>query len=459
MTHQLVQQDRDLAASLGPEFGPKVPFILGGHDHEPFNEAVNGSGYTSSVIKTGADGKLIAMVQLIWPSKGTNAPIGSVTMLKADNVSDPDAAVAEIVDNHKAVLKEIEASTLCAIPPSLLDTMTSIGMRVRPTTMGTFICSVLRDALQVECVLVGAGSIRGNRSYKGIKNFSYAHLKAEIPFHTIMTLCHLPGRVIGEMVSYTRAFALQTPPVEKGGYLQSDDSLDWEASTNTVKSIGGRPLDPDRIYSVGLSHGMLAGLDNVKPLLDFMQNAPPSHSVHKSPEAGHEAKHVLVAHFSSLLLWDVLIRAGGMEGLDQDGDNSLTKAELLAGLQRTAPATAATNILVDNLFNCADEDGDGIITSKELVKFSLSSMLKYNFANAGQSSELDTDKCLLSIKDIEMELKQQDSVFSAIQLEAVRASLAAIDTDGSGFISRAEYAALLDSQMGQALVGETRVNI
>jgi len=37
----------------------------------------------------------------------------------------------------------------------------------------------------------------------------------------------LPGKVINEVVAFTRQFALQDPPVEKGMYAQLDDQMSW----------------------------------------------------------------------------------------------------------------------------------------------------------------------------------------------------------------------------------------
>ena len=454
LTHQLVQYDRDLSASL--ESLP-VPFILGGHDHEPFEErnaaAATAAAAGRTIIKTGADGKLIAVLSVVWPSSSTpsGAPETSVKMIESAKIADPDASLQALVQNHKSVLREIEESSLCAIPVDMRATFSSQGMRQRPTTVGTFLCTVLREALQVEAVLVGAGSIRGNRSYAAETAFSYAHLKAEVPFNTIITVVDLPGRVIDAMVSHTRAFALQKPPVEKGGYLQTDDGVRWDAASNKVLAISGAPLDPDRVYSVGVSHGMLDGLDNVVPLLAFKSSAPPSHSVFKPSEAGFEAKHLVVSHFSQLLLFDVLKRSGGFEGLDKDGDDRLTKEELAVGLGDRK----TTRILVDNLFSCADRNGDGTITKSELQSFALSAMLKVKFASSDEAGGGgDGVDPLLSLDELEKELAL---VGGGVFDENIRHALRSIDKDGSGFICKSEYASVIKTQ----LAGEfaSKVNI
>ena len=449
LTHQLVQYDRELSASLQ---SLPVPFILGGHDHEPFEERNAAAAGGGTIIKTGADGKLIAVLSVVWPSSSTpsGAPETSVKMTEAAKVADPDASLQSLVQTHKSVLREIEESSLCAIPADMRATFTSQGMRQRPTTVGTFLCTVLREALQVEAVLVGAGSIRGNRSYAAETAFSYAHLKAEVPFNTIITVVDLPGRVIDAMVSHTRAFALQKPPVEKGGYLQTDDGVRWDAASNAVLAISGAPLDPDRVYSVGVSHGMLDGLDNVVPLLAFKSSAPAGHSVFKPSEAGFEAKHLVVSHFSQLLLFDVLKRSGGFEGLDKDGDDRLTKEELAVGLGDRK----TTRILVDNLFSCADKNGDGTITKSELQSFALSAMLKIKFASSEEGEGGVVVDPLLSLDDLEQELAL---VGGGVFDESIRHALRSIDKDGSGFISKSEYANVLKTQ----LAGEfaSKVNI
>ena len=457
MTHELVQMDRDLAGSFDAALGRKVPFVLGGHDHEPFLEAVEREGYTCRIVKTGADGKAMAILTLSWESKADATPITTTaTMLSSADVPDPDESVTQLVHQHKAILEEIERSVLCAIPPTLAEGFSSQGMRQHPTSVGTFLCTVMRDALQVDSVLVGAGSIRGNRCYQGEAVFSYAMLKAEMPFPTAIAIVDLPGSVVASMVSHTRAFALQTPPVEKGGYLQADDGLGWDSDSNTVTSLCGAPLDPDRIYSVGIGHGMLQGLDNVVPLLEFMKKCPPGHSVFKGDEAGHDAKELIVAHFSALMLYGLIQEQAG--GIDKDGDGNLSKEEVTAALAAspTSPLAApATRILVDNLFGIADSNGDGFISRAELVDFSLSCMLKISFSKR----QAEDPSALLAVDDVMRDMMAAagsgpGSVFGAAELEAVRVALAAVDVDGSGFISKDEYKTLLDASLK-----DKRVNI
>ena len=52
-------------------------------------------------------------------------------------------------------------------------------------TMGTLLCSSLRDALMADCAVINAGNIRGNALYDEKKHsVTYSDLKSEIPFES-----------------------------------------------------------------------------------------------------------------------------------------------------------------------------------------------------------------------------------------------------------------------------------
>jgi len=67
-------------------------------------------------------------------------------------------------------------------------------------------------------------------------------LKTEIPFSTVITELLLPGKVIAEMVQFSRKYSLLDPPNPKGAYLQIDDSIECD-SNNCVLSINGEVIN------------------------------------------------------------------------------------------------------------------------------------------------------------------------------------------------------------------------
>ena len=63
MTHQGMPLDRAMADECGTSF----PCILGGHDHQPYLETINGCVITKQV----ADAALVGVIDLTWASSDT----------------------------------------------------------------------------------------------------------------------------------------------------------------------------------------------------------------------------------------------------------------------------------------------------------------------------------------------------------------------------------------------------
>ena len=181
--------------------------------------------------------------------------------------------------------------------------------------------------------------------------------------------------------------------------------MDWDATTNTVTRLANAPVDPARLYLVCLNYGMLEGLDNVAPLLEYKRAQPPGDGdIHRPPEAATLAKDAIVSHFSKAVLFYMLKAAGGFASLDADGDGVLSRDELLAGVAGTTGSSsssssssgggtgaAPTALMVSNLFNLADADGSGTISKVELLALSLS-MTTMRFPASRQEDMLSLDE-------------------------------------------------------------------
>eukprot|EP01035_Chromulina_nebulosa_P028017 gene28017-36915_t len=228
LTHQVMPFDRKLAKSSAAA-NKKFPIIIGGHDHEPYFEDVEGC----KIVKTGMDGTKIAIIELLWLSKSATKPDVSVQIVEASKY-EPDPAVLDIVTKHQQLLQEVMKTQLFAINSG--EVFSSQKMRVTPTTVGTFFCSIVRDSLDVDCAFLSAGGIRGNTSYEGKNAFFFSDLMTELPFEIKLVVLKVPGKVIADAVSFSRLKA------RKRGYLQTDDKLQWDAETNVVTAINGQPI-------------------------------------------------------------------------------------------------------------------------------------------------------------------------------------------------------------------------
>eukprot|EP00042_Codosiga_hollandica_P040250 m.345319 g.345319 ORF g.345319 m.345319 type:complete len:243 (-) comp55812_c0_seq15:181-909(-) len=197
--------------------------------------------------------------------------------------------------------------------------------------MGTFLTKIIRDALGVECCLIPAGTIRGNRDYTGETDFTYAHLKAEIAIPDVgcsLAITALSGQCIADSIAFTREFARRTPPKESGSYLQADPGVLWDAETNTVTHIAGRPVEATRLYSVAITRPHLVdGMDKILPLITFRTTHPGFQL--PAEDAAIPIKEVVVDYFSKKI-WAELLTNHTFEEIDTDHDGFIERSELLS---------------------------------------------------------------------------------------------------------------------------------
>ena len=346
ITHQDLADDHALARA---QRDPRFPIIIAGHEHEVVIDDVNGSW----VIKAGADAANAVFVDLVWPAEAPPAgtPDLPAVTVKLEPVRDhpEDQAMRARVDRHRETVRQLDKATLFRIPPGSL--FSSVGMRMHQTSMGAMLCSRLRDALDADGCFINAGGIRGEHDYND--RFTYADLKAELPFDDEMVVVSLPGRVVRDAVAASRVI----PPEGSGGYLQVDDGMTVHGPGNVVTTIGGLPLDPDRHYRIATVLCLFDGMNSLEPLLQYAREHP---DVVPPRDSGREIKIVLVDAFS-IELWRQL---GSFEDIDADHDGVVTRDELKTAIAMVT-TEAPSEIVINDIIRVLDADGDKTITRAE----------------------------------------------------------------------------------------------
>ena len=346
VTHQSIAEDRELArAAVVPPF----PVVVGGHEHVVFTENVEGTW----IVKAGSDAKLAAVTELAWDDAGALA----VTVRMEPVAAYPeDAALRARVDAAMVKVHALETATLYKLAPG--EALSSVGSRARPTTMGSLVCSRLRDALGAEAAIFNGGGIRAGREYPA--RFTYGDLKSELPRyeqHPIeVVVARLPGRVLAEAVAASRAAA----PAESGAYLQVDDRMRVDEPGHVVTAVAGAPLDPERLYCVATVRELLTGMDHIEPLARWGREQPA-----QVPPAGsgREVKLVLVESFA-VTLWH---RLGGFDQVDANHDGRVSASEIAEAIARVnaeAPSSVAAQLVLQAL----DVDHAGAITREEAAR-------------------------------------------------------------------------------------------
>jgi 2',3'-cyclic-nucleotide 2'-phosphodiesterase (5'-nucleotidase family) len=421
MTHQVMPLDREMAEQkLG------FPLIIGGHDHQLYHEEVAGA----TVIKMGADADTVGIIDLTWPEVGTpsGAPIITVQKHAAEEFT-PDPDLVSRVKIHKHVLEELDKASLFVVPDK--QKLTSRRIRLQQVSMGTVIVSALRNAFGAECAMINAGNIRGNTEYPDdLKNFTYSNLKTEMPFDSVVADMPLPGRVINETVRFTRQFALQDPPVEKGSYMQLDDKMIWDPRSNTILEIAGEPFDPDRIYEcIVLWQVAMEGIDKVTPLYEYCKEHLADSLFPHDADVGRPAKQVLVDYFGRAIWWH-LIESAGFSGIDSDGDGHISEKELSDAIHKCPSYEGELgDLVVKNIMAMADLDHNGFVCKNELLQVSILDLSMFEHA------DLDGTR-MLNRGEVEVVVKKLFG--DAYEASMVDQLFADIDTNQDGKLSFCE---------------------
>ncbi|MFO0745285.1 MAG: 5'-nucleotidase C-terminal domain-containing protein [Myxococcota bacterium] len=326
LTHQPSADDRALIASQNAaqaDGAPPFPIVLGGHDHTTLLEQVG----PTWLAKAGSDAVAAIVAELAWPAA---APAAGPDLPRVDVRLEPvagyaeDAALRALVDRHMLAVRELQGAVLLRIAPD--EELSSIGARACQTSLGTCLCTNLRDVTGAELCLLNGGGIRGACAYR--RGFTYADLESELPFDNEIVVVPLPGAVIAAAVASSRAKA----PAESGGFLQVDDRVVVDAE-HRVRAIAGAPLDEARLYRTALMRNLLLGMDHIEPLMAWAA----AHPDQVPPEtAGREVKLLVVEAFGLRLAKEL----GGIDQLDTDHDGVLSVAEIAAAIARDAPGEA-----------------------------------------------------------------------------------------------------------------------
>ena len=345
LTHQTIAEDRALAREMRE---PPFPVIVGGHEHVVVLEEIEGTW----LVKAASDAVHAAVIDLAWPleAPAVGSPDLPAVRISIEDVANygEDAALRARVDAHMSKVHDLETATLMVITPDAV--LSSVGARARQTSMGTLVCSAVRDALGAEGCIINGGGIRGSREYR--THVTYGDVKAELPFDNEVVLVALPGRVLREAIAASRALA----PAESGSFLQVDDGMTLDEH-DVLTVLGGAPLDPDREYSIALVRELLLGLDHIDALHRWARESP-----ERLPPvgSGRETKQILVDAFSKSL-WRAM---GGFDALDTDHDGSVTEADVFTAVARhtSQPGSHVTAGLV---MRALDTDHDLRISRPE----------------------------------------------------------------------------------------------
>eukprot|EP00980_Cylindrotheca_fusiformis_P008587 scaffold1823_cov108-Cylindrotheca_fusiformis.AAC.8 len=419
LTHQRMEPDREFSKKFK---GDIFPIVVGAHDHEPYDETIEGS----RIIKTGMDGHKTAIIDIKWKSPNDKEPEVAIDIVTTQSYS-PDRNILKVVQGHKRILNELEAAKLFKISNWLKGgdkVFSTKNNRLGPSTGSMALCSMFRMGMRADCCVCNSGAIRAGKVYPEEHEwFTWSDLKAEVPFPTELTAVQIPGRVIEETIRYSRRLAVQDPPQSSGGYLQHCDRIEMDEISCDIQKIAGKPYDPDQMYLLALPIGALKGIDNHVPLLEWVSSNGGKGCCSYGDE-GKPAKIVMVEMFSAMMWLDM----GSFKQVDENGDGILTRDEVRKRATKVF-GMAVADLVVDNIFAVADINNKGHITPVD--------MMVIEYAAHDMVDHIGTTEEMGAMQEIASDVLGVRASSAAVK-EMIEEMRIFLDADSSGHIDRLE---------------------
>ena len=374
LTHQTIAEDRELAIQIQQDdrLSGKVPVIIGGHEHEIYLEKIE----RSLIVKAGADAAHVVVVDVWWDDSGQ---WHSAFHLLPTSHFDAEPKVQKFVENTQNFLGSLMDVEIFEVKES----MSSKKTRFKPEEVAKTLCSYIKKSLKnVDLVMLQGGAVRGNQDYEKGASFTYGDLLEELPFDTEIAVIKVPGYVLQEAIADTRS----TPDIEAPNFLHADfDVVIEDYPSLKIVSINHAPFDPQKIYTLGIYQFLLTGLNEIKPLLDYVnanggpppleQCLPGKNLIMES--CMKDAWRVLVNYdewdtnndgeISKEELEQAVKKAFAF--LDKNQDGHISPTELQAALtERTGQTNKG---LINLMFEVLDADKDGMVSMDEMASLAM----------------------------------------------------------------------------------------
>lgn len=154
LTHMREPNDNKLAENTDGI----IDIILGGHDHYYSHSVIKGT----HVLRSGSDFKQLSYLEV---RRGTTKAKWDVDIWKRDIISSipEDQETLALVDSLTAKLKKSLEKPVGWTAAPLDARFTTV--RLRESNLGNFVCDIMRHHYQADCVIIAAGTIRGDQIY------------------------------------------------------------------------------------------------------------------------------------------------------------------------------------------------------------------------------------------------------------------------------------------------------
>jgi len=350
------------------------PVVLSGHDHHVIDRVVEGT----RLLKPGLDGHKAVILDLTWPSAvSSSRPTIKVEIVQVSNWP-RDEQLAEEAARCYAVLEPLRRTQLTRVPHAYRP-LSSAGARSQRVSMGTYLLSRIRDAMNMDtplggvlhcdCALLKGGNVRGGRDYSDNEHITLEILQSELEETKDIVVVQVPGSVL-------RVGLRETYETPNPGWMQFDDGVELDGDGYVVQ-IGSEPLDESRLYKVATISDFWRKRD--APSIGAWFEEHPE--LLPEPDGGKPI-HALLLRFFAMQIWSRLWKELGLDGngevkdreafqrMDHDGDGKLSKEDLRLTLQEVVglDALEGLDVLVETMLGeMANFSGSSPSNGEEVV--------------------------------------------------------------------------------------------
>ncbi len=235
--------------------------ILGGHDHDPI---VWRAG-SVPILKAGYDAHHLGALDLSaeWVESRGKKTLQVVPAWRLTSTAGvaPDPDIQAIVDRHNAKL-DADLDVPVGKTSVVLDSQRA-SVRTGETNFGNLIADAMRKAVHADIAITNGGGIRGDRTYDAGSVLTRKDVLTELPFGNVTVLLELSGAdvrtALENGVSQVENTAGRFPQVSGLSFVY--DPAAAPGSRVVEIKVGGKALDPAKIYRVATNDYMAGGGD------------------------------------------------------------------------------------------------------------------------------------------------------------------------------------------------------
>ena len=253
-----VQRDFDEDIRLCGEV-EGIDVFVGGHAHRGIETPYVHPKTGTLIVQTYGYGTRLGYLKLRLQEGRIVSHQGELLKVWSDRIA-PDPVVAAKIDGYKR-------QTAAAIGQVVgRSTARLVRDYNRESPLGSFVADVMREAAGAELAFHNAGGLRADLPEGAVTN---GNILDALPFLNTLVVCEMTGAQIREVLE--QGLSLERGLIQVSGIAASYDLRQPVGRRLSSVTIGGKPLDPARVYRAATNSFLAQGGDLYETFLRTKQ--------------------------------------------------------------------------------------------------------------------------------------------------------------------------------------------